>query len=131
MVSMIKKYFFAATQRFVHTVGNPVRFLFKIFAGLKVEGSENLKKINKNDGVIFAANHASELDPVILSAIMNPFSRLSPLSYVARDKSFYTTSGWRSPFYGGALFKSVGAHPIIPGQKNYEVALAHHIKIVF
>jgi 1-acyl-sn-glycerol-3-phosphate acyltransferase len=42
------------------------RPLFRFFIHLKVEGLENLNKLSP--GVIFAANHTSELDPILVPA---------------------------------------------------------------
>lgn len=104
------------------------RPLFIFFLHLKVEGLENLKDLPR--GVIFAANHSSELDPILIPASLPFLSRFMPMFYVSRPKDFYKTSGWRQIFYGGTLFKFWGSHSVISGHKDYGVSLSRHIHII-
>jgi 1-acyl-sn-glycerol-3-phosphate acyltransferase len=104
------------------------RPLFRFFLHLKVEGLENLEKLSP--GVIFAANHTSELDPVLVPASLPFLSKFMPMFYTSRPKDFYKTSGWRQILYGGTLFKLWGAHSVISGYKDYGISLSRHIHIV-
>lgn len=91
-------------------------------------GLENLRGVPP--GVIFALNHASELDPIVLPASLPFLSRFSPMFYTSRERTFYDTSGWRQIFYGGFFFKIWGAHPVLAGGRDYRASLASHIAIV-
>lgn len=106
----------------------PTRLILFLFGRFKVEGKENLKDLD--GGVIFALNHSSELDVILLPASLNPFSRFFPTFYVARERKFYKKTGWKSLFYGGTWFKFWGAYPAPTGMKNYEKTLHRHIKIL-
>lgn len=107
----------------------PTRILLKTFLHLNVRGLENLQELEP--GVIFAVNHLSELDPILLPATMNPLSKLMPMYYVSRDKSGYTTAaGFRKHLYGGSFFSLWGAYPAILGIRNYERSLAAHIELI-
>ena len=110
----------------------PTRIILNFFIHLKIEGLENLNNISNNHykNVIFASNHTSELDPVLLPASLSFFSRFSPIFYASLSKGNYRKSGWRQNFYGGFLFKLWGAHPIYTGLKDYEKSLINHIKIL-
>ncbi|TSC83841.1 MAG: L-acyl-sn-glycerol-3-phosphate acetyltransferase [Parcubacteria group bacterium Gr01-1014_17] len=84
----------------------------------------------KGRGVIFAANHSSELDAIVVPAALPFLSPLLPIFYVSRPRAFYKTSGWRQIFYGGLLFKLWGSHHATAGFKDYEKSLATHINIL-
>jgi 1-acyl-sn-glycerol-3-phosphate acyltransferase len=98
------------------------------FLHLKIVGMENLKDLPR--GVIFASNHSSELDPIIVPASLPFCSRFMPMFYVSRPRDFYKTSGWRQFFYGGIFFKFWGAHSAISGHKDYGLSLSSHINIL-
>ncbi len=106
----------------------PTRVLFWFFMRFKVRGLENIRDIPK--GVIFALNHSSELDPIILPAAFPFFGRHFPMFYSSREPSFYKNSGWRQKFYGGKFFKLWGSHTLKSGRQDYEVALENHIEIL-
>lgn len=91
-------------------------------------GKENLKGMSR--GVIFAANHASELDPILVPASLNPFSPVMPIFYVAREREFYEKDGFSKYIYGGLWFKLWGAYPAYAGKKDYAFSLQEHIKIL-
>ena len=64
----------------------PTRLILNAFAHFKVRGQENLRGINQ---AIFAVNHASELDPIVLTAALSPLGRFAPMFYVvAPPKEF-------------------------------------------
>jgi 1-acyl-sn-glycerol-3-phosphate acyltransferase len=121
----------------------PTRIILAVFVRFEVVGLENIEKIaelqqsekaTKNSrgktGIIFAANHTSELDPILLPAALPFLSPLMPIFYTSRERDFYRASGFRQIFYGGALFKLWGAHPIKAGLKDYEKSLANHVEIL-
>lgn len=100
----------------------------KFFVHLKVEGLDRLKNLPK--GAIFASNHSSEMDPILIPASLPFLSRFMPIFYVSRPKSFYNNSGWRQFCYGGFFFKLWGAHSAISGKRDYGIALSPHTHIV-
>lgn len=106
----------------------PTRLVLKFFSKFTVSGAENLKRLPS--GVIFAVNHSSELDPILLPAAFPFLHKLSPMFYTSREKSFYVNSSWRRTFYGGFLFRIWGAHSVTVGINNYEKSLKTHIGIV-
>ena len=111
----------------LQTVSIPfLRLFFGFFADFEVFGLENLKDI-KNKGVIFASNHVSELDPIIVTIVVPFFSKLRPMYYVSREKSFYNPTFMKKIFYGGFFFKLWGAYPAFPGKHDYAFALSHHL----
>jgi len=116
-----------------------VRPAFWFFLRLEVHGLEHLQHVLckydrtytvQKRGVIFAANHSSELDSIFIPASLPFLSAFMPMFYTSRDASFYKHSGWRQRFYGGLLFKLWGAHRLQPAQNDYEHALKTHIGIV-
>ncbi|OHA17644.1 MAG: hypothetical protein A2664_03420 [Candidatus Taylorbacteria bacterium RIFCSPHIGHO2_01_FULL_46_22b] len=106
----------------------PTRLLLRYFIHLEIEGTDNIKNLPR--GIIFALNHSSELDPIVLPASFPFLSRHFPMFYTSRERSFYKNSSWRKLFYGGALFKFWGAYPVQAGQHNYEASLETHIEIL-
>lgn len=106
----------------------PTRIILKFFVHFQIHGLENLKEIK--GGVVFAVNHSSELDPVLIPASFGFLSRLSPVFYTSRERSFYINSGWRKYLYGGLLFKLWGSHPVLAGINNYEKSLSTHIELL-
>ena len=101
----------------------------RFFAQIRILGKENIR--GHKSGAIFAVNHSSELDPILIPATLNPFSRLMPMFYLARESSFYEKSGFAKYFYSGTFFKIWGAYPVTVGTGgDYEHALRHHIKIL-
>ena len=109
----------------------PITWLFfKFFLHLKIQGLENLKRLPR--GVIFASNHSSEWDSILVPASLPFLSRFMPMFYVTNeDKEFkHPKFGWRRHLYGGLPFRAGGAYPIARGQKNYAVALKPHIRLL-
>lgn len=100
----------------------------RLFGNLRIIGSENTK--GHKVGAIFAVNHSSELDPFLVPATLDPFSALFPMHYVARTREFYEKTGITQYAYGGLVFEIFGAYPAMPGMKDYERMLLHHIKIL-
>ncbi|MDO8572508.1 MAG: lysophospholipid acyltransferase family protein [bacterium] len=106
----------------------PTWLVLGFFARFKVFGKENLKGLSH--GVIFAANHGSELDPILVPASLNPFSPITPIFYVAREREFYEKDGFSKYIYGGFWFKLWGAYPAHTGKKDYTLSLQEHINIL-
>ncbi len=81
-------------------------------------------------GVIFVANHGSELDPILIPASLPFLSPLMPMFYTSRGSEFYKNSKWRKYFYGGLLFKLWGSHSLHSGSHDYALSLATHIYLL-
>ena len=107
----------------------PTRLLLAGLCRFQVSGIENLKGLRQ---AIFAVNHASELDPIILTAALSPIGRFSPMFYiVAPEKEFdHERFGWRRHIYFGTFFKAWGAYPTPMGLRNYARTLANHVAIL-
>jgi len=103
--------------------------LFKIlFFSLKVKGYENIKNLKR--GVIFAVNHTSEFDAILVPASLPFLSHLMPMFYTSREKGYYKRSGWRRHIYGGLFFNAWGAYEVYVGKNDYEFALKNHLQIL-
>jgi len=123
---------FSITPFLLQTLVYPFTWVaLRFFAKIRILGKENIR--GHKHGAIFAVNHSSELDPILIPATLNPFSRLMPMFYLARERSFYPVAqkgGFSQYFYGGIFFKLWGAYPVAVGTGDYEHALKHHISIL-
>ncbi|MDP3661789.1 MAG: lysophospholipid acyltransferase family protein [bacterium] len=133
----MNQFFFISPLILQKAIWNATRAVLFLFCRFEVRGLENLHVSNKirpyiiaKRGMIFAANHSSELDAIVVPASLPFFSPLLPIFYVSRPREFYKTSGWRQLLYGGFFFKMWGAHAAISGSRDYEQSLAAHIKIL-
>lgn len=126
---MIKRPYFISPYILQKLIWVPTRVILRFFVGYKISGLDNINLI-KNNKAIFALNHTSELDPILLPASFPFFSKLFPMFYVSRNESFYSDLGWRKFFYGGMIFKMWGAYPVFSGQHDYHKSLINHIRIV-
>jgi 1-acyl-sn-glycerol-3-phosphate acyltransferase len=106
----------------------PTRLVLNFFIHFNVVGLEHLKGIEAP--VIFASNHVSELDPILVRAALPCFSRFGPLFYVSRKNYLASIKGMRKYFYGGFFFKAWGAYPAQSGLKSYAESLFNHIKLL-
>lgn len=113
---------------FQRMVWLPLRGLMIIFCSLEIKGIENLKKTKSN--MIFAANHLSEMDPLLLVSALPFFSKHFPIIYVSLVSYKYQKLKWKQVLYGGVIFSMIGAYPTYKGLKNYELALPHHIQVL-
>lgn len=122
----MKPYFVAPLllQKFIWI---PTRLVLTLFGHIKIYGLKNLRGIKGN--VIFACNHASEIDPFIVPASLPFWSRFSPLFYATRERSFYSTNGWRKYLFGGMFINAWGGYTAIAGLHNYDISLADHVTI--
>ncbi len=103
------------------------RPLFLFFGNLSIQGREHLD--TAPSGAIFASNHTSELDAIIIPTALPFFSRFRPFFYTSREQKFYSRTGWRQWFYGGTLFTLLGAYPILQGARDYARSLQTHITL--
>lgn len=119
-------------------IGVAVLTFVKIFFKFKVSGAEaifeKLKEYKKNDkGIIFAPNHISEYDVLIMRYAL-PLIRLPimPMYYVSMTKDHYQIEkfGWRKYFYGGTFFKLLGAYPAYIGMRDYQASLINHVELL-
>src|SRR3990167_3984448 len=129
--------FFLSPLILQKAIWHATRAILFFFCRFEVCGLENLEDIinqrsylNHKGGVVFAANHSSEMDAIVVPAALPFFSPFLPIFYVSRPREFYKTSGWRQIFYGGFIFRLLGSHPAIAGFKDYEKSLATHINIL-
>ena len=111
--------------------------LFKVCFKLDIQGKEKafaavLEAKKREKGILFAANHISEWDAIMVRCAL-PFSIFSyPMYYVAMTKDHYQDEkfGWRKYFYGGTLFKMLGAYPAYLGMRDYQASLVNHIELL-
>ena len=105
---------------------------WKIFLHIKVVGLENLTHLQWP--AIFAANHTTELDPLILPArSISPLDPALHMAFVSAERSFYQREErgrLRSKLYGGNIFHLFGAYPAKRGVNNYHLALLKHIQFL-
>ena len=109
----------------------------KIFFKFKIEGQkeiiEKLKEYKKNEkGILFAPNHISEYDPLVVRYGMPFIIPIMPMYYASMTKDHYQTDkfGWRKYFYGGTFFKILGAYPVYIGMRDYNASLINHIELL-
>ena len=115
---------------FLQTIAWPAGWVFtRFFLNIKIIGYENISNIKSP--VIFAVNHTSEIDPIIVTSALPPLSSFLPMYYTSLEKNFYKKYGIRAKiFYGGLFFKAWGAYPVQRGIKNYETSLKYHVDIL-
>jgi len=107
--------------------------LLKYFAKFKVYGLENLKVASTKHGVIFAANHASEFDPPVVTAAIPFLSKYTPLFFATDELEFFAKKeifGWRAYIYPWAFVLLLGAYPILKKRKKFEEKLMHTITLL-
>lgn len=103
------------------------KVFFLVFFKVKVEGLENIK--NLKGGIIFASNHVSDFDSVLIRTSIPFFVRSSPLFAVSRSSSDYQWQGWRRFIYKDWFFRFLGAYPAPKGMHDYETALKTFVKL--
>jgi 1-acyl-sn-glycerol-3-phosphate acyltransferase len=104
----------------------PARLLLIFFFHFKVEGLENLKNLPKGKGVIFAANHGSHIDSVLIPAALPINSPLLPVRYLALEILF------KFPYFlfAGLPISFFGAIPVKRGLGDLGLALKKPLKIL-
>lgn len=107
-----------------------IKKVLTFFCSAEIFGLENLKPFY-GKSVILAPNHISELDPVALLSLI-PVDVIKPPTYfVSFKKSHYKNIGLRAKFfYGGLIFKILGAYPAEKGIHDYALSLKDHIKFL-
>jgi len=123
----------------------PTRLLLAGFCRFQVSGIENLKGLRQ---AIFAVNHASELDPIILTAALSPIGRFSPMfanhvailqdggSVCVFPEGGITPDGTLQRGHGGVSYLAhVSCIPIVPvyinGTYNVDVfAILHRERTI-
>lgn len=103
------------------------RLLLHFFARMQVLGHEQLHRLPRR--VIFAANHTSHLDPVVIRAAVPYLTHLEPMFYVARQHKEYGWRGWRQLVFTDLFFRLWGAYPAYSGTGDYEKSLARIIEL--
>jgi 1-acyl-sn-glycerol-3-phosphate acyltransferase len=113
------------------------QLLFRVFFRLEVQGKEKaletVKQANAQEkGILFAANHISEWDAIMVRCSLPFKTFLYPMYYVAMTKDHYQDEkfGWRKYFYGGTFFKMLGAYPAYLGMRDYQASLVNHIELL-
>lgn len=106
----------------------PTRIIFFLLVRLKIIDQDKAEK--EDPGVIFVANHRSQLDPIFIRACLPMFSRHRGIFYVSLTKKNYKHHKFGRFFYGGLFFKFWGAYPVYKGLNNYHLAFMHHIDIL-
>lgn len=109
----------------------------RIFFNLKIEGQkqtvDKLKEYSLEEkGIIFAPNHISESDVLLVRFALPFIMPIMPMYYVSMTKDHYQTDkfGWRKYFYGGTFFKILGAYPVYLGMRDYQASLINHIELL-
>lgn len=107
------------------------RPFFSFFLHAEYKGIDNVASVPQDRRIIFASNHTTELDPILITGSMPFASRFLPLFYVSRAKKDYRNgSVLKRLLYGGVFFKIWGAFPTFSGHKDYEKSLTHHLRIL-
>lgn len=122
------QYFFPLVLQTVATI--ILKPIFMIFLDLRAEGLQNLENLPQDKGVIFAANHASQLDAMVIPLSLPFLSRFVPIFFVALENRHYQGMKLGRYLYGGGLFKTFGAYPVYKGLQNYERAMPHHMELL-
>ncbi len=126
----MKRFYIISSSIFQKIIWLIFRPLLIIFTRIEIEGLDNLKNVDRTNGVIFAPNHSSELDAFILATSLPLFSRFIPIYYVTRGKKFYNENIIRRLFYGGILFSMIGGQPVGEGLNDYNKSLSNHINLL-
>ena len=96
------------------------QIILKLFFHFKIYEREILKTLPKNENVIFVANHASELDPPIITASMPFWSRFIPLFFARARQEIFNKENfrWRAYIYKKWFFDAFGAYPVYQGERG-------------
>ncbi|PIR44826.1 MAG: hypothetical protein COV10_03000 [Candidatus Vogelbacteria bacterium CG10_big_fil_rev_8_21_14_0_10_51_16] len=119
------------TELLQRLVWLPIRVLFFIFLHYRVSGVGNVLLLKRRKaGIIFASNHAWELDPIFIASALPFFSNVLPLFFVSLPASEYKHLGPWAFIAGGSIFKAWGAYPALIGQQDLSKTLAHHLRLL-
>lgn len=118
-------------------IGVVVLSFVKTFFRLKIEGRKELikklKEYKKNDkGILFAPNHISEMDVLMVRFGLPFIIPIMPMYYVSMTKDHYQDDkfGWRKHFYGGSFFRLLGAYSAYLGIRDYQASLINHVELL-
>lgn len=128
MISLLKRCYFLPPLFLQKFIWIPTWVLLRFFGRLEIRGLENLAELKTN--AIFACNHTSEMDVLLVPSSLPFFSRFSPIFYTSLEHKYYSHVGWRKVFYGGNFFKIWGAYAVKRGLENYGEALFRQINII-
>lgn len=113
-----------AIQSFIYYAGK----LFFSFARVEVRGVDIVRRFHGN--AVFASNHASEFDPVVLCLALDEAESLRgrlPIIFLSREKEFYNDMGCvKATLYGGVLFRILGAYPVTPKKERLTKRVRHN-----
>ncbi len=111
--------------------------ILKLFFKVRIIGAEQAfmavqEAKSKEKGMLFAANHTSEWDAILVRCALPIGMFSTPMYYVAMTKDHYQYAkfGWRRYFYGGTFFKMLGAYPAYLGMRDYQASLVNHIELL-
>ena len=105
-------------------------YLFLIFfADLRVYGLRNLKSLSRERGVIFASNHDSALDPILVPVSLLYCPRFLPLYFVSFEGKYYRHIPFGQYIFGFFL-RFLGAFVTKKGLHDYSKSLAPHVEIL-
>jgi 1-acyl-sn-glycerol-3-phosphate acyltransferase len=115
---------------FEHLIWLPIRIFMRICCSAKIRGVQNVKQMSGN--VIFASNHVTELDPLLIVASLPFFSDKLPIIYVVMETKAYRENwkSWRRFLYGGFFFRMIGGYEAYRGLNNYKKALRNHLEAI-
>ncbi len=118
-------------------IGVVVLSFIKIFFNLKISGKnelvEKLKEYKKQEkGILFAPNHISEMDVLMVRFGLPFIIPIMPMYYVSMTRDHYQDEkfGWRKHFYGGSFFRLLGAYSAYLGIRDYQASLINHIELL-
>lgn len=128
---MLKKFYYIPPIIIQILIGKIfVMPILSYFMRIEIIGIQNVNRINSP--VIFASNHTSEIDSLILPLCFPFFSKFTPIFYTVRDNKYYDDPkfSWRKYFYNSFVFFLVGGHKLNGGKRDYEKSLFNHIRII-
>lgn len=109
----------------------PGQIFIRYAYGYRVLGKEHLADLKDTErGVLFVANHRSQLDAVFVTASLPFFSRLRPLFFISLEPKEYYHLPLGRYLYGGFLFKIFGAYPAYRKLGDYAKTLRHHLALL-
>lgn len=126
MKSIINKISDFVTSVIQLTISRITKLMLVLFCSIEVEGLSNIK--DSEGPLIYAMNHAHEIDVVVITSALN--MKKIPLFFVTVKGNRYSWKGWRKIIYNGAFFGFLGGRSSNSGAKNYEENLKRHIKLI-
>ncbi len=103
------------------------KLFFSIFFKIEVKGLENVQEVKR--GILFASNHVSDFDSVLIRAAIPLSMNTFPFFAVSRSSHDYQWRGWRRLVYRDWVFRFLGAYPAPKGMRDYEKALNTFVRL--